>query len=190
MKVAIPNTTETITGETFYPTPSWFTFFQNVWRAIRGDLGLSLSGMLKVDTTSAENSGTGATDLITYSLPANSLTNDGDVLEIKAWGKYAANSNNKTVALAFGSQTILTTGIKSANDATWSIKATIIRTSESSQEIVSEIISSHASVLDSATRTAGTQTNAAALIIKCVGTGGATSDITQYALKINLTPNT
>ena len=166
MKVSIPNTTETITGEDFYPTPSWFTLFQSAWRAIRGDLGLSLSGMLKVDTTSAENSGTGATDLITYSLPANSLTNDGDILEIEVWGEYAANANNKTVVLAFGSQTILTTGSIGANNGTWSIKTTIIRTSASSQEIVSNILSSNSDVSDSATRNAGTQNTATALTIR------------------------
>lgn len=189
MKVAIPSAGEIVVDQASLATTPWFTFFQNVWRAIRGDLGLSLSGMLTVDTTSASNSGTGATDLITYSLPANSLTNNGDILEITAWGKYAANANSKTVALAFGGQTILTTGAIAANNGTWSIKATIIKTATATQEIVSEILSSNSSVSDSATRTAGTQTTTSNLTIRCIGTGGSSSDITQYALKINLTPN-
>jgi len=190
MRVAIPSASEAITSETFFSTTVWFSFFQNTWRAIRGDLGLSLGGMLNVNTTSVSNSSTGATDLITYSLPANSLTNDGDILEIDAWGTYAANANNKTVVLAFGGQTILTTGAIAANDGTWSMKAKIIRKTDSTQEIVSEILSSNTSVIDSATRTAGTQDLTTALTIRCIGTGGASSDITQYALKINLTPST
>ena len=190
MKVAIPSASQAVTTETLNVTSSWFTFFENVWRAIRGDLGLSLAGMLHVDTTSATNSGAGATDLITYSLPADTLINQGDVLEIDAWGVYAANANNKTIVLAFGNQTILTTGAIAANDGTWSLKAKIIRKTSTTQEIVSEILSSNTSVSDSATRTAGTQNLATALTIRCIGTGGVGSDITQYALKINLTPST
>jgi len=69
-------------------------------------------------------------------------------------------------------------------------KAKIIRKTSATQEIVSEILSSNSSVVDSATRTAGTQDLTTALTIRCIGTGGASSDITQYALKINLTPST
>jgi hypothetical protein len=190
MRVAIPSASETITSETFFTTTSWFSFFQNVWRAIRGDLGLSLGGMLSVNTTSASNSLAAETDLIIYSLPKNTLTNNNDVLEIDAWGVYAANANNKTVKLYFGSQTLLTTGAIAANDGTWSLRAKIIRKTSTTQEIVSEILSSNGSVSDSATRTAGTQDLTTALTIRCTGQGTSSSDITQYALKINLTPNT
>lgn len=190
MKVALPSASETIADETFFINTSWFSFFQSVWRAVRGDLGLSLSGMLSVNTTSVANAGGGATDLITYSLPINTLTNNGDILEIDAWGVYAANANNKTVVLAFGSQTIFTTGVIAANDGTWSLKAKIIRKTSTTQEIVSEMLSSNASVADSATRIAGTQDLTTTLIIRCIGTGVASSDVTQYALKINLTPST
>jgi len=190
MKLGIPSASQLFTNDKFFINTTWFTFLQNVWRAIRGDLGLSLSGMLSVNTTSAGNVGVGEYDLITYTLAANNLTNNGDVLEIEAWGIYAANANNKTVKLAFGSQTILTTGVIAANDGTWSIKAKIIRKTETTQEIVTEILSSNSSVIDSATRTAGTQTLTSNITIKCTGTGVSDNDIVQYALKINLTPNT
>lgn len=190
MKVSIPSASETIADENFFTNRTWFTFFQSVWRAIRGDLGLSLGGMLSVNTISVSNSFAAETDLITYSLPQNTLTNNGDVLEIDAWGVYAANANNKTVKLYFGSQTLFTTGAIAANDGTWSLKAKIIRKTDTTQEIVSEILSSNGSVSDSATRTAGTQDLTTALTIKCTGQGASGSDITQYALKINLTPNT
>ena len=190
MKVSIPSASQTVTDDTFYLTTTWFTFLQSVWRAIRGDLGLSLGGMLSVDTTPSSNSGTAETDLISYTLEKNSLTNDSDILEIDAWGIFAANVNNKTVKLHFGSQVILTTGAIAANDGTWSLKAKIIRKTNTTQEIVSEILSSNTSVSDSATRTAGTQDLSTSLVIRCTGTAGASSDITQYALKINLTPST
>jgi len=189
MIVGIPSSGQPITNDTFYVDTVWFSFFQNVWKAIRGSLGISLTGMLSINTTSVSNVTTGETTLISYTSPSNTLTNLGDVLEIDAWGKYAANGNNKTVILYFGSQAILTTGAIAANDGTWSIKAKIIRTAASTQEIVSELLSSNSSVSDSATRTEGTQNLSTDLIIRCTGTGGASSDIIQYALKINLTPN-
>jgi len=189
MRVAIPSSSELITGDNFYTTTPWYTFFQNVYKAISGNLDISLSGTLEVDTDSASNTSTGATDLITYSLDANSLLNIGSMIKIHAWGTYAANGNNKTVTLAFGSQTILTTGVVAANAGSWSIKATIIRKTSTTQEIITEIISSNSSVVDSATRTAGTQDLTTALTIKCVGTGGATNDIIQYGMTIELSPS-
>lgn len=190
MIVSLPSCSEPLGDAKFLATVSWFTFFQNVWRAIRGDLGISLGGMINVNTASVSNSLGSETDLITYSLSPNSLTNNGDILEIDAWGVYAANANNKTVKLVFGSQTILNTGAIAANDGTWSLKAKIIRKTNTTQEIVSEILSSNTSVIDSATRTAGTQDFTSSLIIKCTGQGIASSDVIQYALRINLTPNT
>ena len=189
MRIGIPSTTQPISTDSIVNSV-WFTFLQNVWRAIRGELNLSLGGMLNVNTTSVSNATTLETNLITYSLGANSLINQGDTLEIDAWGTYAANVNSKTVKLVFGSQTILTTGAIVTNDGSWSINAKIIMKTSTTQEIISSILSSNNSVSDSATRTAGTQDLGTALTIKCTGTGVNSGDIIQYALKINLTPNT
>lgn len=167
----------------------WFRFFEELNRKIRADENIKLGGLLSTNTISASNSGTGQTDLIEYSLNSNSLQNNGDILQIEAWGVYAANGNNKTITLEFGSQTILTTGAIAANSGAWKIKAKIIRTTATTQEIIAEIISGNGSVADSVTRTAGTQTLSDDLTIKCTATGGASNDVTQYALLINLTLN-
>ena len=168
---------------------SWFKYLEGVYRAIRGGSDIKLGGLLDINTTSASNVGVGSTDMIEYTLPANTLTTTGDILKIEAWGVYAANANNKTVTLEFGGQTILTTGSIAANAGSWKITASIIRTGASTQEIITEIISSNSSVTDSVTRTAGTQTLSNDLTIKCTSTGGADDDITQYSLLTNLFPN-
>lgn len=189
MIFALPSTQEKISDETFFINSTWFSFFEKVWRALRGGLDVRLGGVLNINTTSVANSGTSETDLISYTLAKNSLTTNGDLIEIIASGIYAANGNNKTVTLKFGSQTILTTGAIAANDGSWKIRAEIIRKSAATQEISADIISSNGSVTDSTTRTAGTQTLADDLIIKCTGTSGtASDDITQYSLIIKLTP--
>lgn len=185
----IPSANEIVLQNETVFNKVWFRFLESLNRATRIDQSLKLGGLLSQDTTSAANSGTGQTDLIDYTLKAKSLANNGDVLEIDAWGKYAANANNKTITLEFGGQVILTTGAIAANDGSWRIKAKIIRTAAATQEIIAEIISSNSSVADSVTRTAGTQTLSNDLTIKCTATGGASSDITQYALLINSTPN-
>jgi hypothetical protein len=185
MNTTIPSSREPVLeGDVFNRT--WFSYFENVFRALRGETDIKLGGLLSVDTSSESNSGTGQTDLISYELSANQMRNNGDVLEIEAWGVYAANANNKTITLKFGSQTILDTGAVAANDGSWKIKAKIIRTDAATQEIITEIISSNSSVADSVTRTAGTQALTSSVDIKITATGGASDDITQYSLLTNL----
>lgn len=183
--IVIPSSRENALQDLVFSRP-WFSYFENVFRAIRGETDVKLGGLLNVDTTSASNSGAGQTDLISYTLSAKQMPNNGDVLEIEAWGVYAANGNNKTVTLEFGSQTILDTGAIAANDGSWRINAKVIRTAAATQEIIAEIISSNSSVSDSTTRTAGTQTLTGNVEIKCTATGGASNDITQYCLLTNL----
>jgi len=186
--MAIPSSIESVLqGEVFNKV--WFRFFEEINKKTRSDTNIKLGGLINSDTTSSSNIGTGQTDLTEYNLAKNSLKNNGDVLEVEAWGIYAANGNNKTITLEFGSQTILTTGAIAANDGSWRIKAKIIKTAAATQEIIAEIVSSNASVSDSVTRTAGTQTMSNDLTIKCTATGGASSDITEHALLINLTLN-
>lgn len=184
----IPQSDQPALDDNGFFTTSWFTFLQGIYKAIRSPLKIKLSGILNVNTTSVANSGSSETDLITYSLMANTMTNDQDLIEVEAWGVFAANANNKTVKLVFGNQSILTTGAIAANDGTWKINARIIRKLVASQEIEADIISSNTSVADSSTRTAGTQDLATTLTIKCTGTGSSSSDITQYAMIVRLTP--
>ncbi len=188
MKVTIPDSSQDISSQN-KTTTSWFTYFQDVWKAIRGGTGISIGGTLSINTTSVANSGSGETDLMTYTTAADLLVNDGDELCFKTWGIYAANGNNKTVKVKFGSQTILTTGAIAANDGSWSIEGSILRKTATTQEIIVNIISSNSSISDSCTRTAGTQDLSASNILKLTGQGSSSDDVTEYALIIKLTPN-
>lgn len=188
--MALPSSKETVlenSEELFNKV--WFRYLEEINRKTRLETNIKLGGLINVDTNSVSNNSTTQTDLISYNLSANNLKTSGDILEIEAWGVYEANANNKTITLEFGSQTILTTGAIAANDGSWRVKARIIRTGAATQEIISEIISSNSSVANSTTRTAGTQTLGSDITIKCTATGGASNDITQYALIIKLIPN-
>jgi len=79
--------------------------------------------------TSASNVGATATDLMTYTMPANTLSADGQSLRIRAWGTGAANANVKTNVLLYGASQI--TGRVGQPDSTgtfWRMEAVIIRT--------------------------------------------------------------
>lgn len=183
-QTSIPNSNQTAVENDFF-TNAWFIYFQGIYKAIRAKFQLNLGGILDVDTDSVSNSGVGETDLITYDLSGKTLANDGDILTIKASGIFAANANNKTLKLKFGSQTIIDTGAVAANGTAWELNATIIRKSPTTQEISVRIISNNSA---SVTRTAGTQDLTDAITIKCTGQGGASNDLTQEALVIGLIP--
>jgi hypothetical protein len=189
----IPDNNQKMTDDNGYVTTSWFTFLQGIYKACRFNIPLKLGGILNINTTSVSNIGAGIDDLITYTMPANTMRYDGDYLEIEAWGVFAANANNKTVTLNFGGQIIYTTAANIANSGTWSLKGKIIRISPTSQEILVEMLSNNADLQNDtdypAFRSAGTQDLTTKLIIKCTGAGTADNDIIQKVLVTKLIPN-
>lgn len=181
----IPSSEQNATTEKNTFDNVWFLFFQDLGDAVRGALGLKLSGTLFNSIQEASNSGSSPTDLISYDLQSKFLSNNQDMLEIKVSGTFAANANNKTVQLVFGSQTIFDTTAIAANDNSWSFTATILRTSQTTQTInVTGIFNDVAKT----TTTAGTQDTTGNINIKCIGTGSTTNDVTQKFLIIALTP--
>ena len=104
---------------------------------------MEVMGKANVNTTKVGNVGTGEDDLITYSLPANSLSADGKGVKIKAWGTTAANGNTKTIKLHFGSTVVRQIGASAINDKDWKIDAIVIRTGASTQDALgTEIVDS------------------------------------------------
>lgn len=69
----------------------------------------------------------------TYTLPLNSLAYTGEAIRIRVWGVTGATVNNKTVTLAFGGQTVYTSGAVAANATPYYIEATIFQTSLGNQ---------------------------------------------------------
>lgn len=187
MIISIPDSGSAIVDEEQLTTIPWFTYFQDVWTAIRGGLGISIGGTISTNTTSAANSGSGETTMMTYTVEPMKANNDE--IYVKAWGTYAANANNKTIKLKFGGQTILTTGSIAANAGSWQIEASIIRTAAATQEITATVISSNINVAESATRTAGTQDLTASNALFITGQGTSSDDIVQNAMIVKLTPN-
>ena len=147
----------------------------------------SLERRLNVDTTKVSNVGSGEDDLITYSMPANTLANNGESVKIDAFGTTAANGNNKTIKLYLGSTELTSATAGTPNDQDWEIVALIIRTGAATGKSIVEYKSNTSSdnTIDYVSLTEDFTT---ALTIKCTGEGVADSDIVQEALLIDLIP--
>ncbi len=109
----------------------------------------------------AGNSGTGETDLYSFTLAANSLSNN-DVLVIKS---IITQTNSCTFRGYFGGTQFLTT----SGDSAIAITSWIARTSANNQLVVNQMIASSGSSLTKSTTTTMTVTDSSPVIIKVTG---------------------
>lgn len=158
-----------------------------------GAVAPSLTGILNVNVTAVGNVGTGTDDLITYALPADSLASNGQGVRIKAWGTTAGNSNAKTLTLNFGSATVysqILTVATATNLQTgqWYFDAVIIRTGASAQTCIVSLHQLRGGTAGIRDEIMGrgivstTETDTAAITIKCTGAATSDNDIVQSGL--------
>lgn len=144
---------------------------------------------LKSDTTQTGNVGTGEDNLIGYTMPANTLGTNGDYIEIDAFGTMAANADNKQLKLYFGSTVIYDSTSLAINDADFNINCKIIRTAESSQKCIINIISNNATLPTTSIYTTTTESTSGSITIKCTGEGVSDNDIVQEGLLVRWYPS-
>jgi hypothetical protein len=146
----------------------------NIWQVRRSAVFIS--------TTAASNVDTGETDLISTTLDAGLLTTAGEYVVIEAWGVTAANANNKTVKLYFGSTEVTGNTALGINNRHWLIRATIVVVSGTTQDAVAF------SMLDNNNRvkhTEPTATLASSITVKVTGTSDtASGDVTAEGMRI------
>lgn len=148
----------------------------------------SVGGTLSVNTTSVGNVGTGEDDLMTYSLPANTLSTNGYHIEIIAWGRFASNANTKRLKGYFGSTALLDSAGLAVNNADWSYYATVTRTGAATQTGNANINTSSSLLTAYADVTTPTETLSGAVTVKMTGEGTADNDIIQDGMIIRFFP--
>lgn len=144
-------------------------------------------GNLSTNTTNAANSGSGETDLMTYSLLANSLNTTGRTVRVRAHIKTAANVNAKTIKFKFGSSS--TTLLNGSTTSTIAIVVDllVIRTGSNTQKIlISQASTSAPEATGIFAAVSGTETDTAAITIKFTGQGTSTNDITQEVMLVDV----
>jgi hypothetical protein len=144
---------------------------------------------LTSNLTQVGNIGTGEDNLITYSLPANTLKKEGYNLQILCWGTFAANANNKRIRAYLGSTAFFDSTALAINGGSWSLAITIVRVTDTHQQTIVRYSSSNGTFGNGTiVNTSVTATLSTDLIIKCTGEATTTNDIVQNGLTISVYP--
>ena len=137
---------------------------------------------LESDTTqNATDDGTEET-LWTYSLPANTLDENDDSLEILVAGTFAADADAKTIDLTFGSTDIGTMTTTTAGSIAFHIDATLVRTGVGSQKAIAEISRNDRG--GTITNATSTEDETGAITIALTGDGTNASDIVYEMARV------
>lgn len=141
-------------------------------------------GVINTDTA---QQGTGAnvtdTALFTYSLPANAFSATNKVIHITAWGSFAANGNTKTVRIKWNglAGTTVVASASSVNNQNWVLKGDIVRTGNSTQDLLGyALVSSPSQDLFTSFGTATATDTGAIDIVISAQNGSAVANDTVY----------
>lgn len=143
-----------------------------------------LVGTLNTTTTAVGNVGGGTDTLMSYSLPASTLAEAGRGVRIRAWGTTANNANAKTVTLAFGATTLVSTALTASQVGVWDISATVLRVGSATQVAIATLNQGGATTIVDSESTSPTEDLTAAVVIKCTGAATTDDDISQKGMTV------
>ena len=137
------------------------------------------------------NVGAGVDNLMTYSLPADSLNADGNYVRIQGWGKTASNATAKNLLLKFGAASVLGTLALTASIAgTWYVDAYVFRTGSDTQDFIGTCHEGVGTTLAAGKQAiifgTATEDEDAAVTIVFQGEGGADNDVTMEAMVVTV----
>ena len=145
----------------------------------------TLWAVASVNTTAVGNVDDGADDLMTYTLPANTLNATTKAIRITARFTGAANANSKTMTFVFGSSSTAIF-INSGSANTYYINFVIARSGLNTQDIWGDRWESGGPSGNGLARITATETETGAITIKFTGTATATDDIVQRLMIVEV----
>jgi len=166
-----------------------FTGNVSISPAVQAGLGTGTvvpEGVLSVNTTSTGNGADTTEDtLLTFSLPAKTLSAAKKGLKIRAWGTCAANTHNKTMKLYFGSE-VVATPTAATNGVNWSLELEVYKTGSSTQVVFGGGLVDTTPVTPLVTT--GAETDTAAITIKVTGQTGTSgaNDVVAKGLIVEM----
>ena len=149
-----------------------------------GSATMLTTGAINVQYTAVGNVGAGEDDLMTYTLPASSLSAAGKLVRVFAWGTGANNANAKTVNTYIGGTQINTAPLLTNAAGVWRVEFFLVCSGTDTQSYFVEFIRLSATAVDVAVRNQGTLAldDGAGIILKFTGTATSNNDITQNGM--------
>jgi hypothetical protein len=139
------------------------------------------------ETTTVGNVTTGEDQLFSYTVPASTLSADGNSLHVRFAGTVASNGNTKTLKAKFGATTFATgivTG--SAITTSWTFDCYIIRTGATTQKCNCMLNTPDAEGISYYATAGETLSGTVSLVL--TGEGTATNDIVKQIAKVKFEP--
>jgi len=157
-----------------------------------GTLQANHGGVLDVNTTTTSNTGTGETDLLSFTLPQNTLNTNGDFVRVEGSGTFEVSANNKQLRFYIDNTVLFDTtalGFAAATASSWRVTVTIIRTASNLQSVIAQFVSSDAILNATATYTGSAEDLTTNLVLKFTGQGGASDEVYQENMIVEWNPN-
>jgi len=148
----------------------------------------SLGGTICVSNNPIASAGASQTNLITFTVKANTLTNNGDRIKARWSGRFGATANTKDLFVIFGSETILDTSAQIVNSGAWTVEAEIIRTGNTSQAASAEFHGAGVTLFTTAAAVDLVQTNGIATVLKMMSTAAGDGDVTNRTMTVEFYP--
>lgn len=105
----------------------------------KGQADMELVGMVFATATSVGNTDGTAEDLASYTIVANSMpAGSAKAIRVMAWGKTAADADNKIISIKFGATVVATHASAATNDKDWVLEATIIQGATGAQSAIGQ----------------------------------------------------
>jgi hypothetical protein len=149
----------------------------------------TLVGIASVQTTQVGNVGSGTDDLMSYTLPANSLSANGKAVRITAWGTTSGTGNSKNLLFKFGGSTIANIVLDTSVINSWRIEIVAIRTGSNAQKYNIRSYYNTGSYASSEQRGNNvngslTETDSGTIALKFQAIGTADDDIVQHGMLV------
>lgn len=159
-------------------------------RAAGANAGLvSVGGRLHTDLATAQNVSTGETLLNRYAMPANSLNENGQSVEIASAGIFAATGGNKRLRVYLGASVIFDTGLLPITTlSSWAFTTRIYRVNATSQKIITIFQASNTTPTNLTAYQTAAENLATGLNLDLTGQAGATGDISSDIYQIDWRP--
>jgi hypothetical protein len=148
----------------------------------------SVGGIFTNVSTPVASAGASETNLITVTIPAHALTNNGDSFTFRTSGRFAATANAKDLKVVYGSETILDTSSQIVNSGAWTFEGEIIRTGNTSQSVNAEFHGAGVTLFTTAASLDLAQTNGINTVFKVTSTAAGDGDVTNRTMTVWLWP--